>query len=62
MLELIDQILTEGYKGCLCVFLLVISAKVYRMKLSTESNCFNGCLKIATSNDGGGKLEIPSVV
>ena len=61
MLELIDRILSEGYQACLCVFLLVISAKVYRMKLSTESNCFNGCLKVATLNDGG-KLEIPSVV
>ena len=61
LVDLIDQILTEGYKGCLCIFLLVISAKLYRMKLSTESNCFNGCLKVATLNDGGGKL-IPSVV
>jgi len=56
--EFLDTILSEGYKGSLIIFLMVLSYKIFRMKITTESNCFNGCLKVSTDNDGGGNLPV----
>ena len=52
-----NGLLDKGYKGSIVLFFTVISYKIYKMKISTESNCFHGCFKLTTHNDGGPDLE-----
>ena len=52
-LEVFSEVLDDGYKGALVLFLCVISYKLYRMKITSESNCCPG-FKLTTSNEGGG--------
>ena len=61
MLSFLNPVLQSGLKGSLVLFFTVLSYKVYKMKISTESNCFNGCLKLHTYNSGDGSIEDVSV-
>ena len=57
MLTFLNPVLQNGFKGSLVLFFTVLSYKVYKMKISTESNCFQGCFKLHTYNRGDGTIE-----
>ena len=64
MSEIIAEIFNDSYRGALVCFLLVLSWKVYKMRIGSdiESNCCPGFhWKLSTSNDGG-QADISSVV
>jgi hypothetical protein len=50
---MISTLLQSGFKGSMVLFFSVLSYKIYKMRISTESSCFNGCLKLHTYNNGG---------
>lgn len=56
--SLAQEILTSGLEGAGLIFLLVLSYKVYKMKIKTRSNCCGDSLNIETSNDGGNHDEM----
>ena len=58
-LSLVHEILTSGLEGAGLIFLLVLSYKVYKMKIKTRSNCCADSLNIETSNDGGNLEDVP---
>lgn len=58
-LSLVHEILTSGLEGAGLIFLLVLSYKVYKMKIKTRSNCCGDSLNIETSNDGGNHEDVP---
>ena len=56
MEEIINTIFEDGLKGAGMVFILVCCYKIYKMKISTEtdsncSKCFS--MHVRTSNPGG---------
>jgi len=53
----ITSLMKGGLEGALVVFLLVISYKVYKMKITSESKCCDG-FKLRTSNSGGQELNV----
>lgn len=60
VLEIVDRIFDDGYKGAVMCFFLVISYKVYKAKISNEieSNCCKGfSWRFVGKNDGGGDLD-----
>ena len=61
MLSFLEPVLQGGLKGSLVLFFTVLSYKVYKMRISSESSCFNGCLKLHTYNNGDGPIEDISV-
>ena len=64
MADLIKTIFEEGYRGALICFLLVVSFKLYKMRLSNEieSNCCDGFKWKLTTANPGGKEELGGVV
>ena len=60
VMEIVDRIFDDGYKGAVMCFFLVISYKIYKAKISNEieSNCCEGFKwKFVGKNDGGGELD-----
>ena len=57
MLLFLEPVLQGGLKGSLVLFFTVLSYKMYKMRISSESSCFNGCLKLHTYNNGDGPTE-----
>jgi hypothetical protein len=60
-MTIIQQILTSGLEGSTLIFLLVISYKVYKMKIKTKSNCCGDSFNLETENEGGAQ-DIPAPV
>lgn len=56
----IKEILDSGIEGSGCILILVIAYKIYRAKISTESNCFD-IFKMKTTNSGNKSLEVPQL-
>ena len=56
----LQEILDSGVEGSACILILVIAYKIYRAKISTESNCFD-VFKMKTSNNGNKPLEVPQL-
>jgi hypothetical protein len=59
-MELVETVLNEGIRGACIVFLLVCSYKVFRARISTDSEshcgkCFQ--LHVVTENQGGQELS-----
>lgn len=52
-MTLVQQILTSGLEGSTLIFLLVLSYKVYKMRIKTKSNCCGDSFNIETENEGG---------
>ena len=55
MSELIETILDDGFKSVMCIFGLVVSYKLMRMKFQNEvdSKCSDCCTwKFRSQNDG----------
>ena len=52
-MSLVQQILTSGLEGSTLIFLLVLSYKVYKMKIKTKSNCCGDSFNVETENEGG---------
>ncbi len=60
MMEIVDRVFDDGFKGAGMVLLLVLAYKVYKAKISNEieSNCCEGFKwKFVGKNDGGGDLD-----
>ena len=60
VMELLDRILDDGYKGAVMCLCLVITYKIYKAKISNEieSNCCEGFKwKFVGRNEGGGDLD-----
>jgi hypothetical protein len=55
-LTIVQQILSSGLEGAGLCFLLVLSYKVYKMKISTRSKCCGDNLTISTDNNGGEEI------
>lgn len=53
----IGTFLEGGLEGALVVFLLVISYKLYKMKITSESKCCEG-FKLRTQNSGGQDISV----
>lgn len=49
--DIINLVFTNGLEGAGIVLLLVISYKIYKMKIHTKSNCCDG-FEIETQNNG----------
>ncbi len=59
MADIVQQVMDDGLRGALMVFLLVISYKLYKAKISNEieSNCCEGFKwRFVGQNSGGGDL------
>lgn len=56
----LKEILDSGIEGSACILILVIAYKIYRAKISTESNCFD-IFKMKTNNDGNKPIEVPQL-
>ena len=60
VMEIVDRIFDDGYKGAFMCLCLVISYKIYKARISNEieSNCCEGFKwKFVGKNDGGGDLD-----
>ncbi len=60
-MQLLETVLNEGVRGAAIVFLLVCSYKLYRARISTDSEshcgkCFQ--LHVVTQNEGGQELSV----
>ena len=53
-LEIFKAVEEGGLKSAGIVIILVVAYKIYRMKITTESNCCDR-FKFSTSNGGGGE-------
>jgi hypothetical protein len=53
----VASLLEGGVEGSLVVFLLVLSYKLYKMKITSESKCCDG-FKLRTSNSGGQEINV----
>jgi len=53
----ITSLMEGGLEGTLCIFLLVISYKLYKMKITSESKCCDG-FKLRTQNSGGEEISV----
>ncbi len=56
-LTIVQQILSSGLEGAGLCFLLVLTYKVYKMKISTRSKCCGDNLTISTDNSGGEEIS-----
>ena len=56
----LQEILDSGVEGSACILILIIAYKIYRAKISTESNCFD-VFKMKTSNDGNKAIQVPEL-
>ena len=60
VMEIVDRVFDDGYKGACMVLLLVVAYKIYKAKISNEieSNCCEGFKwKFIGKNDGGQDLD-----
>ncbi len=55
--DILDTILVSGLEGSGMILLLVISYKIYRMRIKTHSNCCGGNVDVSTFNEGGSHEE-----
>ena len=60
MADVIQQVFNDGIRGALMVFLLVLSYKIYKMRLHNEieSNCCKGFVWKLRSDNPGGTEEV----
>tara|TARA_Y100000004_G_C8615265_1_gene286480 strand:- start:39 stop:233 length:195 start_codon:yes stop_codon:yes gene_type:complete len=56
VLDIVDKLMEDGMRGAGMVLLLVLAYKIYKMKITSESNCCPG-FKLTTSNSGGEDLD-----
>jgi len=56
----VKEILDTGVEGSFCILILVIAYKIYRAKISTESNCFD-IFRMKTRNEGNNQVELPQI-
>ena len=58
---IIETVLDDGIEGACIILILVISYKIYKMKIETSSSCCDGNMSIKTRNPGGPRnLQIHS--
>ncbi len=60
VMEIVDRVFDDGFKGAGMVLLLVVAYKIYKAKISNEieSNCCEGFKwKFVGKNEGGGDLD-----
>jgi|TARA_R100000005_G_C4967609_1_gene181800 hypothetical protein len=60
VMEIVDRVFDDGFKGAGMVLLLVVAYKIYKAKISNEieSNCCEGFKwKFVGKNDGGQDLD-----
>lgn len=52
--QVFNTLLVSGLEGAGMVLLLVISYKLYKMRIRTHSNCCGGNVDVMTDNIGAG--------
>ena len=60
VMEIVDRVFDDGFKGAGMVLLLVVAYKICKAKISNEieSNCCEGFKwKFVGKNEGGGDLD-----
>tara|TARA_R110000803_G_scaffold58505_1_gene116656 strand:+ start:2653 stop:2844 length:192 start_codon:yes stop_codon:yes gene_type:complete len=56
--DIFDSFIVSGLEGAGMVLLLVISYKLYKMRIRTHSNCCDGNVDVVTDNTGRGDDEM----
>lgn len=49
---IIEKVLDDGIEGACIILILVISYKIYKMKIETSLSCCGGKFKVITRNIG----------
>ena len=62
MSTIIETVLDGGLETAAMLLLCVLSYKIYKMKIQSESDCCSGCLKLKTENEGGADSRLTSAV
>ena len=55
--DVIDKLLVSGLEGAGMVLLMVLSYKLYKMKIKTHSKCCGDNVEVMTQNSGAGDDE-----
>lgn len=62
MSDIVKTILDGGLETSGMILLCVLAYKIYKMKITSESDCCSGCLKLKTENEGGADSHLTSAV
>lgn len=62
MSSIVKNVLEGGLETAGMILLCVLSYKIYKMRIQSESDCCSGCLKLKTENEGGADLHLTSAV
>lgn len=59
--DIFNTMLVSGLEGSGMILLLVISYKLFKMRIRTHSNCCGGNVDVITDNPGGGEDAVETV-